>query len=251
MNRLLQPAALLQLGISLTSRALILVLSASAPLHAQNLIHHWDFSSDGVVKDIAGGSARNGALLGGATVSGGVLNLNGSSAYVQFDAHIIPTGPSYTLSVVARAAAGANTGSDRDFISQGAAGGAFFVGVGANGSSLRAGDNWPIVAGGMFIADGAFHEYTITMSVEAASFYVDGELVATNAPFAAGSGGTATRLGRGTGNNGAFFSGAIGEIRIYDDALSPDQIRANVLMPLNNTRSGYKTVPLPRSTRLR
>ncbi len=218
-------------GTSITHLSLlcapILVAIVSLPPTgpAPSLVHQWDFETDGVVNDVGSSAAKNGTLIGGATVTGGVLQLNGSTGYVQFDARLIPTSPSYTVALFARADGAANTGASRDFISQGAAGGAFYIGVALSGRSIRAGDNWPDVASAAFIADGQYHHYALTMSASGASFYVDGAPVAENAPFAGGSGGTATRLGRGVGDAGMHFSGYLDDVRIYDEALSDEQIQ--------------------------
>jgi hypothetical protein len=204
---------------------LLMVAAFVLPARAQNLIHHWDFETDGVIEDAAADRARNGRLVGGATVAGGVLHLNGSNGYAQLDAHFVPTSPTYTVALFVRTDAGANSGGRREFISQGAIGAAFFVGVAFDGGTVSAGDNWMEVPGARFIADGGYHHYALTMSASEASLYVDGALVASGAPFAGGAGGSATRLGRGTGDSGAYFSGHLDDVRVYSDALDEEQIR--------------------------
>ena len=223
-------------------------LTMAQELPAQNLIHHWDFDSDSVVIDVAADSARNGSLVGGARLSGGVLVLDGKSSYLQFAAHFVPTSPAYTVAFFARADAAANAGRNQ-IISQGAPGASFFLGIASNGASLSAGDNWLEVASARFAADGAYHHYALTMSASEASLYVDGALVATNAPFAGGAGGSATRLGRGSGNSNVYFAGEIDEVRIYSDALSAEQVQELVrgATPRTDSRSdnSQRAMPLP------
>jgi hypothetical protein len=198
------------------------VLTRDAP--AQTLLHHWDFDSAGVVRDVGEDPSADGVLLGGATVSGGILRLDGISGYVQFAAPSVPTSPPYTVALFARASAGANTGANKDFISQGTAGAAFYLGSADDGASMRAGDNWLSVIGASFIADGQFHHYALTMSATSATFFVDGVMVSTNAPFAGGAGGSATRFGRGVGSSGGYFNGDLDDVRIYDDALEAEEV---------------------------
>jgi len=205
---------------------LVIGLGFSTVAKGQNLVHHWAFSTDGAVEDSGIRAASSGVLMGGATVSGGALRLDGKAAYVQFGANLVPSSPNYTVALFARAEAGLNVGASRDFISQGSSGAAFYIGVAVGGTSLRAGDNWMDVEGATFIADGQFHHYALVMHLTGSSFYVDGVLVATSAPFAGGAGGSATRLGRGPGSSAGYFAGDLADVRIYDDALSDEQVQA-------------------------
>ena len=93
-------------------RALAAALSVvlAVPLSAQNLVHYWDFGTDGVVIDEGSAAAGNGALVGGARVTGGALHLDGTSGYVQFQGHLIPTSPPYSVALFVRASGGANAG---------------------------------------------------------------------------------------------------------------------------------------------
>lgn len=202
--------------------ACALLLSTSFPAAAQT--HRWDFSTSGVVNDIGSAGSANGALIGGATVSGGVLNLDGTG-YVQFSSHLVPTVPSYTVALFARAAAGAHT-SYTEFISQGFSGPGFYIGLGFNGSNMRATDAWSNVPGATFIADNAFHHYALTATATNAFFYIDGTLIATRGSAfpTTTSGGSDTRLGRQFDPYAEFFRGALDDVRIYDRALTGTEV---------------------------
>src|SRR5215813_10592304 len=77
-------------------------------------IHFYNFNTD--ASDAIG--SANGTLMGGANVNGGYLNLNGSSAFVQFSQKIVPTSGSYTVALFAFETQ--PTGAYIELISQGA-----------------------------------------------------------------------------------------------------------------------------------
>jgi len=62
---------------------------------AANLLHRYPFTTDAT--DVVGGA--NGQLLGGATVSGGAVVLNGSSAYVNLPVNLVSGLTSITYEV--------------------------------------------------------------------------------------------------------------------------------------------------------
>ncbi|MDP6564466.1 MAG: hypothetical protein QF578_06535 [Alphaproteobacteria bacterium] len=82
---------------------------------AAALIHHYDFNGAGVIDTVGG---ANGTLFGGASVSGGVLNLDGINDYVEMVGNkIVPTGTSaFTVSLDARQLS--NQVGHRELISQ-------------------------------------------------------------------------------------------------------------------------------------
>ncbi len=214
--------------------AVVTLFFLALPVQAQT--HFWDFNTSGIVNDLGTGPAASGTLFGGATVSGGVLNLDGSTGYVQFSSHLVPTVPSYSVTLFARAAAGANFGH-KEFISQGFSGGpGFYIGLDFNGTNMRASDPWGGVGGAQFIADNTFHHYALTVSSTNAWFYIDGALMATRgSSFTTTAGGTATRLGKQFAPFSEYFNGALDDVRIYDRVLSSQEIDALADGPVTAT----------------
>jgi hypothetical protein len=205
------------------------VLAFASPANAQ-LLHHYSFNTPGAATDGAG--SANGTLLGGATVAGGVLTLDGLNDYVQFGSHIVPTSSSYTVSLFARQAANApNYYGYSEFISQGSSGGpGFYIGTqgAGNGSGLRATDSW-IPAPGSFAADGVFHLYTLVVDAAAndSYFYIDGVLKGQRGfAIQTTTGGTDTRLGNQFGGYDEWFRGDLDDVRIYGNALSAANVQA-------------------------
>jgi hypothetical protein len=68
--------------------AAVLVIAPTVS-QAAVLLHEYTFGGASVIDSVGG---QNGILVGGASVSGGVLNLDGTSGYVQFGAQLVPTG---------------------------------------------------------------------------------------------------------------------------------------------------------------
>ena len=77
------------------------------------IIHYYPFTTDAT--DAVGGA--NGTLVGGASVVGGELVLDGVTDYVQLGEHIVPTSGSYTIALFGRQS-GPQSGH-RELISQG------------------------------------------------------------------------------------------------------------------------------------
>lgn len=207
--------------------ALVALVVVATPARAQ-LLHHWNFTTSAT--DVVGGAA--GTLVGGATVSGGVLSLDGSSGYVDFSSHLVPTSGDYSILLFARTVGFQS--SIAEFISQGFSGGpGFYIGT-DGGNGLRATDSWyhPTGATG-FNQDGTFHSYALTVSGTNAFFYLDGVLSGTlGGTISTTAGGTDTRFGAQFGPYGEFFHGDLDEIRIYDNTLSDAEVARLAVYPV-------------------
>jgi len=196
----------------------VLAVVSSAPA---SQIHFYNFNTGAL--DSAG--TANGTLLGGATVSGGYLHLNGASAYVQCGQHIVPTSGSYTVALFAFETQ--PTGNYIELISQGFSGAGFYIGH-SPGGVIRVGDAW-INTGVPFPSDSALHHYAVVVDGTAGTskLYIDGALAASiNIAIGTTTGGTDTRFGRQFDPFGEFFNGGIDDVRIYDNALSASEVSA-------------------------
>ena len=186
--------------------------------NAATLLHHYTFGLD--ASDQAG--TENGALLNGATVSGGVLSLDGIDDYVQFASHLIPGLGSYSITLEGRLIGGFPTYTE--MISQGASGTALYIGS-SPGGGLRAGDQWGSV--GSFPSDGAWHAYALTVDTDAqiSILYIDGLVYnSLGSAIAPGPGGDDTRLGSQYNAHGEYFYGDLDNVRIYSGALTAAEV---------------------------
>lgn len=188
----------------------------AVPAQSQ-LLHKWDFSTN--ANDVVTGAV--GTLVGGATVAGGVLQLNGNGAYVDFTSHLVPTSGAYTVSLFQRSVS--QFSYYTEFISQGSSGGPGFY-IGSMGGTIRATDWW-CCSGTPFIQDGGWHNYTLAVGGNLSTLYVDGIETASLAfdMFTTTSGGD-TRFGAQFGGYGEFFHGDLDNIRIYGNRLSSGEI---------------------------
>ena len=206
---------------------------------AANLIHHYPFTGD--ASDTTGNA--NGQLEGGATISGGAVVFNGSSAYVSLPANLVSN-----LTSVSFEAWYTDYGSSMwariyDFGNSlggaGAQGGGtsyMFLAALSGSGGLRGAYNEGSGEEDLDIATrpavGVEHHVVWTQDANAqlASVYVDGVLMGQNTSFAftpAAIGATENDwLGRSQYND-PYFYGTIDDFRIYDGALSSLQIAIN------------------------
>jgi len=200
-------------------RTVLLFLLLSIAAQA-GLVHYYNFQ--GNVNDQAG--TADGTLLNGASASAGVLTLDGTDDYVQFGGHIVPT--SGIWSVVLKAQSTSISGI-QELISQGTSGGpGFFMGTQGT-TGMRLSDAWGSVPED-FIQDANFHQYALVMDTTEARFYIDGVLKQTHATFTTTPDGDDTRLGSQFNSYGEYFSGKLSDVRIYDHAVSENEMTNDV-----------------------
>jgi hypothetical protein len=187
-----------------------------------DLIHHYTFAVD--TSDQVG--SADGSLFGGASVSDGVLRLDGVGDYLEFGEKIIPTSGSYSIAMFALQATPQTAYAE--LISQGFSGAPGLY-LGHDPIRLiRAGDAW-IFTGVPFPSAGEVHHYALVVDADAASseLYIDGVLRATrDIALPSPALGTNTRLGAQFDSYGEFFAGLIDDVRIYDRALQAAEVAA-------------------------
>jgi hypothetical protein len=195
------------------------VFAASTP--TVQLLHHFPFTSG--LADVAG--SASGSLLSGASVSGGILTLDGEGAYAQFTSALVPSG-SWTISMFVRN----RTPLDAQavYLGQGSAGApALSVGHAASGSFTYLDTQATGVLGPA--TDGLFRHIVIVADSlnDFITVYRNGTpWITGNAYTSIPAGGTMTRLGRGVAGSEEYFDGDIDELRIYSGALEPSEITA-------------------------
>ena len=212
-------------GISKTIGVIILFSFCTCWQSNATLIHSYQFN--GNANDSVG--SANGTLVNGATVSGGVLHLDGATGYVQFASDIVPTSGSYSIVLSARETA--PVANYVEMISQGFSGGpGFYIGHDPSGI-IRVSDSW-LYTGVPFPSDGEFHTYDLIVNAVAGNskLYIDGLLAATlGSAISTTTGGTDTRFGRQFAPFDEFFGGELDNIRIYNTAINVPEDGASAL----------------------
>jgi len=198
----------------------IVLLSSAHTAKAAVLLHEYTFDGAGVIDNVGG---QNGTLVNGATVSGGVLSLNGASQFAEFGTKLIPGGAG-GFSITMDAKETAPSGTFVELISQGFAfAPGFYLGHDAAGN-FRFGDqiNSTSVA---YPTDNAEHAFAITSGISGTIFYIDSSVVFTSATqLLMPTGGTNTRLGAQYDSFGEYFNGTIDNVRIYDGVLTASEV---------------------------
>jgi hypothetical protein len=194
-------------------------LAIGVNTNAGQLIHHYPFAGD--ASDVVGGA--DGALVGGAGVSGGILTLDGSTGYLQMPGKVVPTAGSYTVALFVRL--DVPHPQHVEFISQGCSScPGFYIGLDPGGLS-RVTDDWRPAT--VSPTDGAFHHYALTVDADGGQsfLYLDGVLEATtNSALTTTTLGTDTRLGRQFEPFNEFLDGDLDEVRIYVGVLSAAEV---------------------------
>ncbi len=205
---------------------MIVLVGIALAVHTDNadadLIHYYPFSSGAI--DEAG--SADGELLFGASVIDGKLCLDGVDDEVRFDEKLVPTSGSYTVALFARQTVPQDC--YRELISQGfSEGPGFYFGHNcARIQLIRVGDSWQDT-GVPFPTDGLAHHYAVTVDADAgvSRLYVDGTPVAQlGSAIATTTEGDATRFGRQFDPPAEHFNGELDEVRIYNHALTDDEI---------------------------
>ena len=210
--------------------SLFLICATAAP--AATALHHYTFEGAAVTDSVG---TDHGTLLNGATVTNGILSLDGTDDYVQFAAKLIPTTGPFTVAFLA-AEGTPIPNSNMEMISQGASfGPGFYVGYGGS-RLMRIGDSWQDT-GVVMPADQAWHHYAVTVDETGSRLYLDGVLRTNTATITVANTGTDTRLGRQFyyPQEGTFgpemFRGAMDELWVFSGALSASQVAALATLP--------------------
>jgi hypothetical protein len=191
------------------------MLCFSGTSEAADLIHQYYFTNALSVIDSVG--TADGVLQGGATISNGSLNLNGSGQFVQFSTYLIPSGTnSYGVSLTVT---DNNPTALAEIISQGGknGGGPFYIGTA--GSAIR-------------LTDAQTYSTTMPTGLTtllylftegAQRFYINGNLVFSGSVnYTMDSGDTYTRLGAQFGGFGEYWNGTISQVKIYNNITASD-----------------------------
>lgn len=153
--------------------------------------------------------------------SGNALSLDGTDDEVTTTLKLIPTSGDFTVQLWVKNRS--NSGF-REFISQGASGDAFYLGINNLGTGeLRAGDKW--ISTGAVLPLNQWTNLALVRSGTNAALFMNGISVATTTNYSISTGGTNTAFGRQYGGISEFADSEIDEVRIWNTALTQAQIR--------------------------
>lgn len=211
-------------GIVRYLAALIIVLMGfGSQTIAATLVHEFTFN-DGTADDSVG--ALTGTLFGDASISDGLLHLDGDGDYVELNGYAIPSDDrDYSVMVNAQQLS-RTTGAFMELISQGSSGSAgIYIGHDPSGN-IRVGDALLGETGAAAVAyptDGLFYDFLMTSSTSSGTkFYIDGALEFSSANYADVVGGAEfTRFGRQFDPFLEFFGGKIDTVAVYDGLVIP------------------------------
>jgi len=206
-----------------------------------NLLHRYPLTESGGASfaDAAGGQAWAGTVYNSATLSGGRLVLaSASQQYASLPAGIVANQSNCAvmawLNVSSTSAGtrlfdfGSGTGAYMYLAVHGGGSGALGFGITTNGSGAE-----QQITTSRTIAAGTWHMVAVSLGGGVGVLYLDGYAVGTNASLTltpASLGVTANNyLGRSQ-NNDLYLDGSINEFRVYNSALSANEVKAaNVL----------------------
>ena len=212
---------------------LILVLGQTVVLEAANELAHWRLDNDAT--DSAGNI--DGTLMNGpefttdAIVGSHALALDGAAAqYVDFgNPSILPSGTS-PRSMCGWARTDTVATGWRWIAAYGSAGTSQAMFIGSNGTSLYGGGYGDDVFASGFWEVDVWHHICLTYDGSTARLYADGIEVAS-ASKTWNLALNRAHIGRQVNNAAEFWDGTIDDVRIYDYALSPAEIRKLAVLP--------------------
>ncbi|WP_238598857.1 family 43 glycosylhydrolase [Saccharothrix sp. ALI-22-I] len=240
--------------------ALALVLAPTVPAAGApdtGLVAHWplDASSGTVAADVTG-HGHDGTLVGDARWADGTLEFGGTDGHVDLPDDLLAGLDATTVSVDVLIDPAqptpyflygfGNTGANGD------GDGYLFATGGTAGEGLRAAlapGDWTTeqqVAAGRGVGRGTWHNLVLTVGDSTGVLYLDGVEVARNTgvtlkPGEIGAGHTtANYLGRSLYNADRHFKGRMRDVRLYDRALSGDEIAS-----LSHNGTVIRSVDLP------
>ncbi|MEI3652133.1 MAG: LamG-like jellyroll fold domain-containing protein [Dolichospermum lemmermannii FEM_B0920] len=165
------------------------------------------------------------------------LKFDGVNDHLESASAIIPTQGTnnpFTVSVWAKVDPSIQKGLF-EFVSQGTGGNAFYIG-GQNGK-IRVGDTW-LNSGVDVPGDGQWHLYTVVRTQTNTQVYIDGELKASKGSIIANPANTVFRIGRQYGGFWEVPKATIGEVSVWNTAISAAQIQTMSKQPLAGSEAG-------------
>ncbi|HAV63463.1 MAG TPA: hypothetical protein DCY13_13985, partial [Verrucomicrobiales bacterium] len=176
----------------------------------------------------------NSPPVAGVAWSGSALRFDGTDDFVEMSAGVVPSSGQFTVEVWARLETAPD--SFREILSQGSSGNAFYLGTDP-ANELRVGDGWSVT--GVAYPVGGWHHFAVVRLATDTLLYIDGALIARRgAAIPNPNGSTAMRLGRQYGGNSEYWPGDIAEVRIWNRAISHEELRGRYQRALDGNEPG-------------
>jgi hypothetical protein len=163
------------------------------------------------------------------------VSLDGTNDYVSTSAYVVPTSGNFTVELWVYAIT--YTGY-QEFVSQGSAGSAFYIGITNTTGVIRCGDNWGST--GVTMPLNQWVHIALVKSGGSATLYLNGIQKATIASgYSISSAGTNFQMATQYGGFGEYFNGKIDEVRVWNTAKTQTEIKTNMFNKnLSNNASG-------------
>ena len=226
----------------------------TTPTASANLMGHWQFEEgSGSIAGDSSGNGNFGTLLNGpawtAGIAGGGLSFDGVDDAVDVGNNA-SLNPANSLTLAVWVNSGNLTATQMVFSKYGALI-QYFIRLQTGGGlrfSLNAGGVTTDLNSGATLSVNTWHHIAGTYDGTAMRFYIDGVLDSSVAKTGAMTdNGSNVQIGRRS-NNRMFFKGALDEARIYDRALSSQEVKdlydSNAPM-IDPTQVGQWTGPIP------
>ncbi|OBQ04217.1 LamG-like jellyroll fold domain-containing protein [Anabaena sp. AL09] len=165
------------------------------------------------------------------------LKFDGVNDYLESASAIIPTQGTnnpFSVSVWAKIDPSIQNGLF-ELVSQGTGSNAFYIG-GQNGK-IRAGDTW-INTGVDVPGDGLWHLFTVVRDNSNTHLYIDGQLKASKGSVIANPANTVFRVGRQYGDYWEIPKATIGEVSVWNTAISAAQVQGMTKDALTGSEGG-------------
>jgi hypothetical protein len=152
------------------------------------------------------------------------VSFDGANDYISTTSYVVPTTGDFTVELWVYATS--YTGY-QEYVSQGSAGSAFYIGTTNGTGVIRCGDNWGST--GITMPLNQWVHIALVKSGTSATLYLNGIQKATLASaYSVSSAGTAFQIGAQYGGIGEYFNGKVDEVRIWNTVRAQAQIKANM-----------------------
>jgi len=163
------------------------------------------------------------------------VNFDGTDDYVSTPAYVVPTSGNFTVEFWVYTT---TYSGYKEFVSQGSAGTAFYIGTTTYTGIIRCGDAWGST--GITMPLNQWVHISLVKSGTSATLYLDGMQKATLASgYSISGAGSNFQMGAQYGGFGEYFNGKLDEVRIWNTARTQAEIKANMFNKnLANNASG-------------
>lgn len=169
--------------------------------------------------------------------SGNAISFDGVDDHINTTAYVVPTSGDFTVEfwVFNR-----NNVGFREFISQGASGDAFYIGIEGVSNIIRCGDNWQVT--GAILPLNKWIHVSMTKTGTNATLYLNGMQVAAQTGYTISAAGTTTVIGKQYGSITEFPDASLDELRVWNTALTQTQIRDRMCRKVTATDALYSNL---------